>query len=395
MFRHGAREPTAVQGGIDEFGEKWNNSGELTPAGKRMHFLLGIRNRYVYQNFTTNSKIDGSVFIRSTDYNRTIESVQSQMQGFFPPGTGAVMNRKTELLAHPFIDPPTGNGWNDNDWSQILQGNSILDRVETFPVHLFERQNPMYDFFYNPYNCKPYWGMSQENIKHPKIQTWMKNFKAQFGEKWMHMTGNNSTAKLDNYWYLFGLMDSYISDMYDGRALNKARKFGIDIEAMNRTAFEFAENDILIQFNGDKEAFFARWTISVLWREAIEFMERRIAADNEGKMDYYHGYSHPRFAFFSTHDVTVGSGLTVLNRAFGFHKYYTTFASDIFLELHRTNKGNYNVVVRYQSLTLGTVPFDQFKAKLGKLFMTNDEIQKICGFEVPEMFLHPTWGHHH
>jgi hypothetical protein len=395
MFRHGAREPTGVSGGMDDFGEPWHNIGELTPAGRRMHFLLGLRNRHVYKDFVDNSKIDGSVFIRSSDYNRTIESVQSQMQGFFPPGTGATLNHKTEMLAHPFIDSPIGNGWNNNEWAKLLQGDTIFHRVETFPVHLFERQNPLYEFFYNPYSCKPYWPMSQENIKSAKIQNWMKNFKANHGEKWMKMTGNNSTAALDNYWYLFKLMDSFISDMYDGRELKKAKKFGFDIKEMNQTAFEFAENDIMIQFNGDKEGFFARWSMSILWKEAIEFMERRIAADNAGQMNHYHGYNHPKFVFFSTHDVTVGSGLTVLNRAFGFKKYYTTFAADLFFELHRTDKGKYNVVVKYQSLTLGTVSFEEFKAKLGEQFLTNDQIQQKCGFEVPEFFLHPKWASHH
>ena len=109
MFRHGARQPTAIHGGIDEFGELWDGPGELTAAGKRMHFLLGLRNRQVYKDFTTFSRLEGSVYVRSTDYNRTIESVESQMQGFFPPGTGEkIANLKTRALAHPFIDDPKG-----------------------------------------------------------------------------------------------------------------------------------------------------------------------------------------------------------------------------------------------------------------------------------------------
>lgn len=396
MFRHGAREPTGVHGGVDDFGEKWSHIGELTPAGKRMQYLLGLRNRHVYANFTTSAREDGSVYIRSTDYNRTIESVEAQMHGMFPPGSAVELkNDKVRDLAHPFIDDPQGHGWLDNSWSKELNKQTIKDRVETFPIHLFERNNPLYAFFYNPYPCAPIKGMSKANIAGEKIQSWMKKFKADYGEKWMKMTGNNSTADLDNYWYVFKLIDSYISDIYDGRELKHAKEHGIDLKAMNETAFEFVHNDILIQFNGDPEGFFARWTASVMWPEVIYWMEKRIEADNNGHHDDYHGYQYPRFAFFSTHDVTVGSGLTVLNRAFGFKKYYTPFASDIFFELWRNENGEYHVTVKYQSLTLGTVPFSEFKEKLEAQFYTFEEIQKRCEMHIDEIFLHPTWSRGH
>jgi hypothetical protein len=110
QFRHGARSPTHLdENKNDDWGENWPNPGELTEVGKRMHFLLGLRNRQVYKSFTTRHKLDGSVYIRSTDYNRTIESVQSQMQGFFPPGTASLIKTKAaRAIAHPFIDDPRG-----------------------------------------------------------------------------------------------------------------------------------------------------------------------------------------------------------------------------------------------------------------------------------------------
>jgi len=383
MFRHGARQPTAIKGGIDEFGEKWDAPGELTAAGKRMHFLLGLRNRQVYRHFATNSRLEGSVYVRSSDYNRTIESVESQMQGFFPPGTGELIkNLKTRKFAHPFIDDPTGKNWNGfNKW---LGMRTMKGRTETVPVHLFNKANQFNQFFYHPYDCKPYPGMSKSNIAEPVIQNFIKNFKAKYGETMMKMTGRTNTDFLNSYWYLFGMFDSFISDMYDGRAMKKAIEHKIDLQDFNRTAFEFAQNDILTQFNGDKDAFFARWTASILWPEVINWMENRIKADKAG--DYsYKGYPTPRFAFFSTHDVTVGSGLTVLHRAFGTPLYYTPFASDIFFELHSAKNGTFYVYIKYQSLTMKVVPFDEFKEKLEKQFMTRDEIMNICGFKKEQM----------
>ena len=394
FFRHGARQPTAIKGGIDEFGESWSNPGELTATGKRMHFLLGLRNRHYYKNFTTKSRIDGSVYVRSTDYNRTIESVQSQMQGFFPPGNAELIaDEKTRANAHPFIDDPTNSGW--EKFNDFLGMKTIKDRVETIPIHLFTQDNPFNQFFYVPYICKPYKGMSDANIKKEPIQNFMKKFKEDYGEKLMKMTGRSDTNFLDSYWYLFGLFDSFISDMYDGRELKKPQDFGIDLQEFNKTSFEFAQNDILIQFNGDDESFFARWSMSILLPEVIQWMENRIAADKSGNLGYS-GYALPRFAFFSTHDVTVGSGLTVLSKAFGFPLYYTPFACDIFMELHHDDDGNYSVHIKYQSLTLGVVPFDEFKSKIQALLYTREQIAETCGWDMEELkyFLPGAINHH-
>ena len=393
MFRHGARQPTNLKGGIDIYGEKWDAPGELTAAGKRMQFLLGIRNRQVYRKFTTNSRKEGSVYIRSSDYNRTIESALSQMQGFFPPGSAELIaNKKTRATAHPFIDDPSGKNW--TQYNKLLGMRSLKRRVETTPIHLFSRQNPFLQFFYHPYDCKPYTGMSQANIKKPVIQDFIKKIKVKYGKPLMEMAGKNTTEFLDSYWYLFGMFDAFISDMYDGRELKKAIAHGIDIKEFNRTSFEFAKNDILVQFNGDDDAFFPRWTASILWPEVISWMENRIASDQ--KQDYsFKGYSRPRFAFFSTHDVTVGSGLIVLNRAFGTPLYYTPFASDIFFELHMNKKGEYKVHIKYQNLTMKVVSFSEFKEKLEAQFMHRSEIAKICHWDMANLhqFLPEHFGH--
>ena len=384
MFRHGARQPTRLdKSGVDVFGEHWDAPGELTPAGKRMQFLLGARNRIVYKNFMSKRNMAGSVFVRSSDYNRTIESVLSQMQGFFPPGEGELIaNKRTRRTAHPFIDDPRGKNWKGyNSW---LGMRTIKNRVETVPVHLFTKQNKFHDFFYVPYDCKPYSAISKANIKNPVIVDFMTNFKAKYGDTLQKMAGMPDHKFMDHYWYMFGMFDSFISDMYDGREMKKAIAHGLDIQAFNKTSFEFAKNDILIQFNGGEDAFFARWTASILWPEVIGWMERRIAADNGGNFEFK-GYGLPRFAFFSTHDVTVGSGLIVLNRAFGTPLYYTPFASDIFFELHRNTKGEYKVHIKYQNLTMAIKSFAEFKEKLEAQFFTREYIVETCGWGKDKM----------
>ena len=49
-FRHGARSPSSVKNNINDFGEEWLITGELTAVGERMLYLLGLRNRVRYIN---------------------------------------------------------------------------------------------------------------------------------------------------------------------------------------------------------------------------------------------------------------------------------------------------------------------------------------------------------
>ena len=92
MHRHGARAPfTGVKNERDCFNESWINDGEISEVGKRMHYLLGVRNRKRFMtNFTfLNKNYDPhEILIYSTNVNRTIQSIYSQLQGLFPFGTG-------------------------------------------------------------------------------------------------------------------------------------------------------------------------------------------------------------------------------------------------------------------------------------------------------------------
>jgi hypothetical protein len=87
-FRHGARAPMAIDSKFtDLVKEKWNNPGELTGIGQRMHYLLGLRNRirYIKNETFLSEKFDPhEIAIFSSNLNRTMVSASSQLQGFFP-----------------------------------------------------------------------------------------------------------------------------------------------------------------------------------------------------------------------------------------------------------------------------------------------------------------------
>ena len=87
-FRHGARAPQHInEKGYDILHEFWNNPGELTGVGQRMHYLLGLRNRlrYIKNRKFLNEKFDPhEILIYSSWFNRTMISCSSQLQGFYP-----------------------------------------------------------------------------------------------------------------------------------------------------------------------------------------------------------------------------------------------------------------------------------------------------------------------
>ena len=87
VSRHGARSP------LEKYswdGSDWKVSpGELTHEGVTQQYLLGkeFRQRYIIKEKVVSESYKlTEVYIRSTDYHRTLMSAQAQMIGFFPNG---------------------------------------------------------------------------------------------------------------------------------------------------------------------------------------------------------------------------------------------------------------------------------------------------------------------
>jgi hypothetical protein len=379
MFRHGARSPVALDSDKnDAFGENWPNPGELTPVGMRMHYMLGLRNRDNYGDFIPKTW-NTSIFIRSSDYNRTMQSVQSQLQGFFEAGYGKKLTpfqKKTAFAINNYNGKLAGYEKKAGDFA-------IKGGIQVFPVHLFNRDSYLFQFFYHPTTCKPYEAMLIKNRQGPKITGFFNKYVDQYGEQLYKLVGKTKEEIKSDYMLTFSMMDSYISDLQDGRELKKANEAGINSTAYNKTAYEFSEIDIMNNWNGDEKGFFARWTCSALFPEVLAWMDNRIAADKAGNKNYS-GYKLPKMGIFSTHDVTVGSALTCLNIAFGSRKYYTPYACDLFWELHN-NDNEWTVQIKYNGHNLLNIAYEEFKEKLSSILMPHEQIKHICENEDAEI----------
>lgn len=89
VFRHGDRAPVEILD-TDPNHDYWDaiGWGQLTPIGINMHHTLGKLLREEYGELVDIRFDFRKTFVRSSDFDRTLESAQSHLAGLFPPGYG-------------------------------------------------------------------------------------------------------------------------------------------------------------------------------------------------------------------------------------------------------------------------------------------------------------------
>lgn len=137
LFRHGARYPVYPK--KDDFSNyTWaeHSFGELTTNGKKMHYLLG---QQLYKQYWRDL-FDGTEFfstynqskfhIKSTDVNRTIESVQSQLMGLFEN-----LNELTLTNDMTFYSRPAWPGINAENGNFLFISRNCISNCQSFSSH--------------------------------------------------------------------------------------------------------------------------------------------------------------------------------------------------------------------------------------------------------------------
>ena len=201
-FRHGARAPLNINDTFyDILGEKWTNPGELTAIGQRMHYLLGLRNRKKYiieEKFLSESFNPHEILIHSSNTNRTLVSVSSQLQGFYPQNsdTHAILTEVQEKMAYPLvkIDDPEITEKIDS-----LNKAALPYRMTLAPVRMFndnDRKMNVYDIE----ECqKERDEIKKKNIDNsPKLKNYIINFNIKYAESFNKYFGKvNETYTSD------------------------------------------------------------------------------------------------------------------------------------------------------------------------------------------------------
>ncbi len=134
LIRHGDRTPIHQ---IPNSTYPWKEGfGELTAKGMQQEYELGVelRKRYVDQYHLLPEEYNAeSIYIRSTDKNRTLQSAQSFLLGLYPLGTGPQLSDDKPALPQRFQPIPIHTVPVDED--TLLQSKSntnFLYRLESY-----------------------------------------------------------------------------------------------------------------------------------------------------------------------------------------------------------------------------------------------------------------------
>jgi hypothetical protein len=136
LFRHGDRTPTKALLNKKN-AHNWKlGLGELTPEGMHQEYKLGeyLNDRYIKhftlipENYNSNK-----IYVRATDVNRTLMSAESLLYGFYPLGTGPLINNKT-ALPYRFQPVPIHSALTLND--KLLSSRMIY----THEVHKLQKK---------------------------------------------------------------------------------------------------------------------------------------------------------------------------------------------------------------------------------------------------------------
>jgi hypothetical protein len=381
MFRHGARGPLNLKkDGSDIYGETWNHDGELTEVGMRQHYLIGYRNRKRYSDFLSSSFDPKEMYVISTNVNRTIMSAYSQLQGLFPDGTGPKLND----IQLKYALPPIGD-LDYTDELKRLEKNALPNQSDVYPIHLFD-QNARYFYLRDSKICPGIEPLKKENLKKEILKNYIDNFNKTHGETFQKILNVTSDYFYD-YWSMYGIADTFVSDITQGKELKVLKDAGIDFDEFNKTAFEFLKMDILEMAVGDKDKIIPLVSMSPIVLDVLKWMEVRI--NNDINNIGYNGFASPKFVMYSAHDVEMGAIQIYLNATLNFTDiYYTPFASSIFFELDRLDnveesklsENDYEVLINYNN-HVTKLPFTDFKKGISENSYDAEKIASVCQFK--------------
>lgn len=142
LIRHGDRTPIIE---IPAAHHRWTEGlGQLTPLGMHQEYELGkkFHQRYIDQEkLLPRTYQPGTLYVRSTDIDRTLMSAQSVLMGLYPPGTGPFLHPTILMnwfaLPYGFQPIPIHTTPQNEDMLLISHHNraEIIKSIEAIPEY--------------------------------------------------------------------------------------------------------------------------------------------------------------------------------------------------------------------------------------------------------------------
>ncbi len=361
--RHGARAPTH----FDIFNHKWIGTGELTLVGQRMHYLLGVHNKNIYGKYYNKTFNPNEFLIYSTTLNRTIMSVNSQLNGWFPYENSEKINKNQIEKAIPHY---LKSNIKIKKIVDQLGDNVIINGVQVFPIHTLNENDEQ--FKYN-INCPKINDLRKENsIRLGKeLDKFNNHFIETFGNNLSKIFNPKSNNSLNRFREIYNFCDEFRGLYYEGRDIN--------IDNLNLTKLneecdknhDFRFLNLSIHDKGSRIGIFKSGNFMKL---ILYYMEQRIKLDEKIIKK-----GAPKFLIFSGHDSTLSEMQDFLNAAFGNFSYNSpNFASNLFFEVINVNKTKLIVNVIFNDKLIMSEDYNIFKEKVKKKIMNEKEIVEFC-----------------
>ena len=393
-IRHGARAPQKYYDQskyLDYVLESWNNPGELTPIGQRMHYALGLQNREDYitkKNFLSKNFDPHEILIYSTKFNRTLLSVSSFFQGLYPPGTGGEIteeqknNSKPQVNLSPEVEKEL----------EKLELNSLPEKMSVFPIRMIndnERKIIIYDI---PECLWKRDEMRKINLeKSEDLKKFIEEFKKKYKDDIFKIYETKPEYNID---FIDNFCDAFISGSTELKEMKKLNDTGINKNELLDQCFEFMKLNFRDWISGDSERILPTLEVSKLMREFIHYMNQRIDADIKGEdtSKNYEDYSKPKMLMISGHDSTISMWEMFLIKVFKNNNntdyIYPKFASELTFEitvnsaLTKKERTDYKI-----NCYLNGKPFinemtvDDFINNITDKLYSDDKIDEICHFK--------------
>ena len=394
-IRHGARGPSASYNslfvnGVDEFRVSWvgEGDGELTLVGKREHYDIGVRNRHKYGHGPNGlGLIDFStydpeeVLFHVTDYNRTHQSLNSELMGMYQPGLLKTLTEKEKNGSYP----PNQEVWlnkskeNDTLYQEILKeieslGNkTIVDNIPVFNVHTFGPNRT----FNLENNCKNLENMRMASIENKTELLY--GYFLKYKEQLRVFFDFDDDSFVTNIRMMNSITDHYISDYKNYKDLSVFRdETGIDLD-------EFMEKSGKFYHDWMYNYYCTNTTCSMessrLMEDLLGYMERRIAIKDNTK-----SYKAPKMVIDCGHDTTVAPMQMFMYETwedkpeYGINTQYCGFACNIYFELYKTKDDipKYYVFYYIDDDLKHVFEYNEFYDTVKKHIYTQEEIVEYC-----------------
>ena len=373
--RHGARGPSSSYGailnnGVDEYGVDWGTDGELSQIGKRQHYFLGVRNRIKYKGLIDFDKYNPKqILIHATDYNRTHQSILSELYGMYEG------MKEAELVG------------NETDYNMVNEGymqkcnNDLYGKIKEELVDVGAKVNkfsfPVFNVHKFPDkriflvdDCIKIKNYRDEKVG-DVVKQYIKDFDDEFAGAFYNFT--NKTA---DYFHLYDIMksitDHFICDYDNKRDLSHIAAQGLNLTRFYNFSKSFYGHFI---FNYFIDEYTSGLEETHLMQDLLGYMDNRI------RFGDVETYKAPKMVMDCGHDTTVGPIARFLGASFNkpYHAF-CEFACNIFIELYEEGGDKYSVDYYLDDeLIFERVDYDEFKQTLEAHFWNDSYVDEFCG----------------